>query len=103
MSGFRYINGFPGQPSVRQNISIGDSLAGLTAAFGTVMGLLARNKLASKAIPGQVIDVSIYESMFNMMEGVLPEYDRFGEVCNSMFESFTYLLDILKFVMSNFG
>ncbi|CAG8459470.1 2527_t:CDS:10 [Diversispora eburnea] len=80
MAGYRYINGFPGQPPVRQNISMGDSIAGLTAAFGTVMGLLARNKLASNAISGQVIDVAIYESIFNMMEGILPEYDRFGEI-----------------------
>ncbi|CAG8463077.1 18573_t:CDS:2 [Acaulospora morrowiae] len=77
MAGWRYINGFPDQPPVRQNISLGDSLAGLTAAFGTVLSLLARNKIAGS---GQVVDVAIYESIFNMMEGVLPEYDRFGEI-----------------------
>jgi len=82
MAGFRYINGFPNQAPVRQNISLGDSVAGLTAAFGVVMSLLARNKLSSNAnsITGQVVDVAIYESMFNMMEGILPEYDRFGEI-----------------------
>ncbi|CAG8439110.1 13288_t:CDS:10 [Acaulospora colombiana] len=77
MAGWRYINGFPNQPPVRQNISLGDSLTGLTAALGTVLGLLARNKIAQA---GQVVDAAIYESMFNMMEGVLPEYDRFGEI-----------------------
>ena len=83
MAGFRYINRFPNQAPVRPNISLGDSVARLTAAFGVVMGLLARNKLFSNSnsITGQVVDVAIYESMFNMMEGILPEYDRFGEVC----------------------
>ena len=83
MARFRYINGFPNQAPVHPNISLGDSVAGLTAAFGVVMGLLARNKLFSNSnsITGQVVNVAIYESMFNMMEGILPEYDRFGEVC----------------------
>src|SRR5437763_6613474 len=83
MAVFRYVNGFPNQAPVRPNISLGDSVAGLTAAFGVVMGLLARNKLSlnDNSITGQVVDVAIYESMFNMMEGILPEYDRFGEVC----------------------
>ncbi|GBC01209.1 hypothetical protein RclHR1_00410036 [Rhizophagus clarus] len=82
MAGFRYINGFPNQAPVRPNISLGDSVAGLTAALGVVMGLLARNKVSScdNLITGQVVDVAIYESMFNMMEGILPEYDRFGEI-----------------------
>ncbi|CAG8738556.1 11186_t:CDS:2, partial [Funneliformis caledonium] len=82
MAGFRYINGFPNQAPVRPNISLGDSVAGLTAALGAVMSLLARNKLSSNANlkTGQVVDVAIYESMFNMMEGILPEFDRFGEV-----------------------
>ncbi|CAG8588175.1 13386_t:CDS:2, partial [Ambispora leptoticha] len=82
MAGFRYINGFPGGPPVRPNMSLGDSVAGLTAALGVTLGLLAKNKLAnaSKSVTGQVIDVAIYESMFNMMEGILPEYDRFGEI-----------------------
>ncbi|CAG8648471.1 23458_t:CDS:10, partial [Cetraspora pellucida] len=80
MAGFRYITGFPDMPPVRQNISLGDSVAGLTAAFGTVIGLLARNKITSNTKTGQVIDVAIYESIFNLMEGILPEYDRFGEI-----------------------
>ncbi len=82
MAGFRYINGFPNQAPVRPNISLGDSVSGLTAALGVVMSLLARNKLSSSSnlITGQVVDVAIYESMFNMMEGILSEYDRFGEV-----------------------
>ncbi|KAI8391651.1 CAIB/BAIF family protein [Radiomyces spectabilis] len=81
MGGFRFVNGHPGQPPVRPNISLGDSLAGLHAALGVVLGLFARNKLASSGQrPGQVVDVAIYESMLNMMESIIPEYDRLGEV-----------------------
>lgn len=73
MGGFRYVNGIPGMPPVRPNLSLGDSLAGLHAAFGVVLGLLSRNKLQNR---GQVVDVAIYESVLNMMESVVPEYDR---------------------------
>jgi crotonobetainyl-CoA:carnitine CoA-transferase CaiB-like acyl-CoA transferase len=62
---------------VRPNISLGDSLAGLHAAFGTVMALLARGKLGGK---GQTVDVAIYEAVFNMMEGILPAYSRTGAI-----------------------
>ncbi|CAO3672458.1 unnamed protein product [Umbelopsis ramanniana] len=82
MGGFRYVNGHPNQPPVRPNISLGDSLAGLHAALGVVMGLLARQRIgetgASKT--GQVVDVAIYESVLGMMEGVIPEFDRFNEI-----------------------
>ena len=89
MAGFRYINGFPNQAPVHPNISLGDSVTRLTAAFGVVMSLLARNKLSlnDNSITGQVVDVAIYESMFNLMEGILPEYDRFGEVKLNLFDS----------------
>jgi len=81
MGGFRYITGYPGEAPVRPNISLGDSLAGLHAAFGIVLGLLARNKLSKsssnpKEKKGQVVDVSIYESVFSMMEAIVPECDR---------------------------
>ena len=84
------INGFPdpatGLPQgapVRPNISLGDSLAGLHAAFGTVLALLARKNAepqASTGRTGQVVDVAIYESIFNMMEGIVSEYDRKGVI-----------------------
>ncbi|RCI03672.1 hypothetical protein CU098_007421 [Rhizopus stolonifer] len=80
MGGFRFINGHPGQPPVRPNLSLGDSLAGMHAALGTLLGLIARNKLSHQSRTGQVVDVAIYESMFNMMEGIVPEYDRFQEI-----------------------
>ncbi|KAF4562999.1 hypothetical protein EYR40_007285 [Pleurotus pulmonarius] len=87
-SGFRYINGFPDPttgglagPPVRPNMSLGDSVAGLHAAFGTVLALLARTKSAGKGQPGgRTVDVSILESMLNLMEGIVPEYDRKGKI-----------------------
>lgn len=82
MGGFRYVNGHPGQPPVRPNISLGDSLAGLHAALGVVMGLLARQRIGDSGAKktGQVVDVAIYESVLGMMEGIIPEFDRFNEV-----------------------
>lgn len=81
MGGFRYVNGFPGMPPVRPNISLGDSLAGMHAALGVLLSLLARNKLGQqRQKTGQVVDVAIYESVLNMMESIIPEYDRAGQV-----------------------
>ncbi len=76
LSGFRYVNGFPGEAPVRANLSIGDSIAGLHAAFGIVMALLSRNQDGA----GQTIDVALFESMFNLMEGVIPEYSGAGVI-----------------------
>ncbi len=78
VGGFRYINGFPGQPPVRPNLSMGDSLAGLHAVIGVLLALLHRGRGGKGA--GQVVDVAIYESIFNMLESVVPEYDGAGEV-----------------------
>ncbi|KAI5122328.1 hypothetical protein M0805_002495 [Coniferiporia weirii] len=87
-SGFRFINGFPdletgmlAGPPVRPNISIGDSLTGLHAAFGAVLALLSKNKRKSNGKNGgQTVDVSIMESIMNLMEGVAPEYSRKGVI-----------------------
>jgi crotonobetainyl-CoA:carnitine CoA-transferase CaiB-like acyl-CoA transferase len=76
--GFRHINGFPGGAPVRPNISLGDSLAALHAAFGVSLALVNRLKSKQEGGAGQVVDVAIYESMFNMMESIVPEFDRFG-------------------------
>lgn len=65
---------------MRPNISLGDSLAGMHAALGVLLGLIARNKVKNQSRTGQVVDVSIYESVLNMMEGIIPEYDRFQQV-----------------------
>jgi crotonobetainyl-CoA:carnitine CoA-transferase CaiB-like acyl-CoA transferase len=77
MSGFRYVNGFPGQAPVRPNLSIGDTIAGIHAALGIVMALFAKERGNAQ---GQVIDVALYEAMFNLMEGVIPEFSGAGVV-----------------------
>ena len=77
-SGFRYVNGFEDRPPVRPNLSLGDTVAGLHAVLGVLMALLERKQ--NRGTRGQVIDVALYEAMFNLMEGVLPEYDGAGAI-----------------------
>ena len=77
IGGLRYVNGFPGEAPVRPNLSLGDSLAGLHAAFGVVLALLEQRSSGNN---GQVVDVAIYESIFNMLEAVVPEFDGAGVV-----------------------
>eukprot|EP00877_Chromochloris_zofingiensis_P012019 jgi/Chrzof1/7070/Cz02g09190.t1 len=92
--GFRHLNGYTDRPPVRPNISLGDTLAGLHAAFGAVMALLHKHRLqasCSQSAPstssssvggvGQVVDAAISESVFNMLESCVAEmavagYDR---------------------------
>lgn len=76
-SGFRYVNGFPGEAPVRPNLSIGDTLAAIHAALGVAMAIIERTNNGGE---GQVIDVAIYEAMFNLMEAVVPEYDGAGVI-----------------------
>ena len=71
ISGFRFLNGFPNEVPVRPNLSLGDSISGLHAVIGIMMALHARDK---KDGHGQVVDVALYESMFNLLEAVIPEY-----------------------------
>ncbi len=76
MSGFRYVNGHPGEAPVRPNLSIGDTISGIHAALGITLALLEQKRSGS----GQVVDVALYESMFNLMEAVVPEYDGAGVI-----------------------
>jgi crotonobetainyl-CoA:carnitine CoA-transferase CaiB-like acyl-CoA transferase len=78
VGGLRYVNGRPGETPMRPNLSLGDTMAGLHTALGVVMACLhqARNP-GSK---GQVIDTALYEAAFNLLEGVIPEYDGAGVV-----------------------
>jgi crotonobetainyl-CoA:carnitine CoA-transferase CaiB-like acyl-CoA transferase len=80
VGGFRYVNGFPDRPPCRPNLSLGDSLAGMHAALGIVMALYNRagRKGREGGGAGQEVDVAIYESVFNMMEAMVPEFDRLG-------------------------
>jgi crotonobetainyl-CoA:carnitine CoA-transferase CaiB-like acyl-CoA transferase len=75
--GFRHINGFPGEAPVRPNLSIGDTLAALHAVIGVLLALQQRTRPNGA---GQVVDVAIYESVFNMLESVVPEFDGAGLV-----------------------
>ncbi len=77
VAGMRYVNGFAGQAPVRANLSLGDTFAGLHAVIGVLMALLNRQNDDGR---GQTVDVSIVESIFNMMEGVVSEYDGTGIV-----------------------
>lgn len=77
MGGLRYVTGYPDRPPVRLNLSIGDSVAGLHAVIGALMALRHRDTHGGK---GQVVDVALYESVFNLMECALPEYAMYGVV-----------------------
>jgi crotonobetainyl-CoA:carnitine CoA-transferase CaiB-like acyl-CoA transferase len=78
MGGLRYINGFPGEPPPRLQISLGDSLAGMFAVQGILAALYWRDAVGSGV--GQVVDVSLLESSFALLESAVPEYDRLGIV-----------------------
>ncbi len=79
IGGFRYINGFPGEAPVRPNLSLGDTLAALNAVIGVLLALLARGQPHREGL-GQVVDVAIYEAVFNVLESVVPEFDGAGVV-----------------------
>lgn len=81
ISGFRYVNGYPGEAPVRPNLSIGDTVSGLHAVIGILMALRSRDEaIKDNREGGQVVDVALYESMFNLLEAVIPEYDGAGVV-----------------------
>jgi formyl-CoA transferase len=73
--GLRYVTGEPDRPPVRPNLSLGDSVAGLHAALGVLMALYHRD---ARGGSGQVIDVALYESVLNLMEGTIAEFDLAG-------------------------
>jgi formyl-CoA transferase len=76
MSGLRHLTAEPGRVPVRVGVSIGDTLAALHGVIGILMALHHRNTSGA----GQVIDVALYEAVFNCMESLLPEYGAFGAV-----------------------
>jgi formyl-CoA transferase len=78
MGGLRYINGFPGEAPPRTGFSMGDSLAAMFATQGILAALYERDALGGDK--GQVIDVSLMEACFSMLESAVPEYDRLGKV-----------------------
>nr|WP_059391302.1 CaiB/BaiF CoA-transferase family protein [Pseudomonas toyotomiensis] len=76
MGGLRHLSGYPGQAPVRVGISIGDSLSSLYGVIGVLLALQER----ARSSEGQEIDVALYESVFAMMESLIPEYDAFGYI-----------------------
>ena len=90
MGGLRYVSGHPDRPPVRIGISIGDSLAALHGVIGAMMALRHRDATGGRwnggqgadcmAGQGQMVDVALYESVFNIMESLVPEYDVAGVV-----------------------
>ncbi|TDK67351.1 CaiB/BaiF CoA transferase family protein [Sapientia aquatica] len=88
MGGLRYVSGHPDRPPVRVGISIGDSLAALHGVIGAMMALRHRDvtggrwngKAGAECVAGvgQMVDVALYESVFNVMESLVPEYDYAG-------------------------
>lgn len=76
MSGLRHLTAEPGRAPVRVGVSIGDTLAALHGVIGILMALHHRHSTGE----GQVIDVALYEAVFNCMESLLPEYSAFGAV-----------------------
>jgi formyl-CoA transferase len=83
MGGLRHLTAEPGRVPVRVGVSIGDTLAALHGVIGVLMALHHRSRTVSAEAPkgrGQVIDVALYEAVFNCMESLLPEYSAFGVV-----------------------
>ena len=76
MGGLRHLSAEPGRLPVRVGVSIGDTLASLHGVIGILMALHEKQKSGM----GQVIDVALYEAVFNCMESLLPEYSAFGAV-----------------------
>lgn len=81
MGGLRYVSGHPDRPPVRVGISIGDSVAALHGVIGAMMALRHRDATGGREHgQGQMVDVALYESVFNLMESLVPEYDYAGVV-----------------------
>ncbi|MGC1329111.1 CaiB/BaiF CoA transferase family protein, partial [Pseudomonas sp.] len=77
MGGIRYTTGHPDSAPARMGVSLGDSLASRHAVMGALMSLL---RVKTGQGDGQIVDVSLVESVFNVMESLVPEYDHFGHV-----------------------
>jgi formyl-CoA transferase len=75
IGGLRALTGYPGQAPTRVGISLADSVAGLYAVIGALMGLLRRGRAGGT---GEVVDVALYEAVYSLMESLVPDYDAFG-------------------------
>ncbi len=70
MGGLRFITGFPDGPPLKVGISLGDAIAALYATIGTLAAVHRRDVSGC----GELVDVAIYESVFSLLEAILPEY-----------------------------
>jgi formyl-CoA transferase len=93
MGGIRYITGWPDRPPLRVGLSLGDSVAGLYATIGALLAILEARATGR----GQVVDVALTESVFSLLESILPEYgydgrvrERTGNILNGAAPSNTY-------------
>jgi formyl-CoA transferase len=77
MGGLRHLTGEPGRVPVRTGVSLGDTLSALHGVIGVLTALYHRDARGGQ---GQMVDVALYESVFNVMESLVPEYDAFGAV-----------------------
>lgn len=77
MAGLRHITGHPNEIPVRAGVSLGDTIAGLHGALGVLLALYERDARGGE---GQMIDVALYEAVFNLTESLLPEYSAFGAI-----------------------
>lgn len=83
--GLRELVGDSDRAPVRVGVSIGDSIAGIYAAFGAVMALFQRESRRGKRLPGpalehRVIDVALHEAIFSIMESLVPDYEAYGVI-----------------------
>lgn len=82
VGGLRELVGDPDRPPVRTGVSIGDSIAGVYAAFGTVMALFQRERRTERDAPvplrERVIDVALNEAILSVMESLVPDYLAYG-------------------------
>lgn len=74
VGGLRHVVGYPDRPPVRVGISLADTVAGLYAVIGALMGLVQRNS----SQVGEIVDVALYEAVYSLMESLTPDYDAFG-------------------------
>lgn len=77
LSGLTYITGFPDRPPISWPIALADYLAGL---FGAIAALAALRDRDHRKAGGQWVDVSLYESVFRLLEPVVAEYGKLGQV-----------------------
>jgi crotonobetainyl-CoA:carnitine CoA-transferase CaiB-like acyl-CoA transferase len=76
VGGLRHVTGTPDRPPSRVGVSIGDTLSALYGVIGALLAIESRRTSGR----GQIVDVALYESVFSVMESMLPEFDRFGAV-----------------------